>query len=141
MIHEERLRPMVKMAMFDKNDGKACKPMIQYARTDYIAMQLLVSFVTGTIAFGVLCVMWGLYDTAQLMSMLNGTYFFELLKRIAICYGIFMIFYLSATYVVYQFRYTRRRKLVKKYYKNLKEISDIYEREDKLKTPTQKEWE
>ena len=47
MVNEERLRPMVKMAMFDKNEGKHCKPMIEYSRQDYVAMEMLKSFVTG----------------------------------------------------------------------------------------------
>lgn len=139
MIHEERLKPMIKMAMFDKNDGKACKPMIQYARTDYISMQLLGSFVTGTIAFVLLCVMWGLYDTQELMKMLNGPYIFDLLKVVLVKYGIFMVVYLTVTYIVYQIRYSYRRKQVKIYYKNLKEINMIYEREEKLKSPSQQE--
>lgn len=139
MIHEERLKPMIKMAMFDKNDGKACKPMIQYARTDYISMQLLGSFVTGTIAFVLLCVMWGLYDTQELMKMLNGAYIFDLLKVVLVKYGIFMVVYLTVTYIVYQIRYSYRRKQVKIYYKNLKEINMIYEREEKLKSPSQQE--
>lgn len=141
MIHEERLRPMVKMAMFDKNEGRACKPMIQYARTDYISMQLLRSFVAGSIAFAILCVMWVLYDMAELMQMLNGAYIFDLITDIAIRYGIFMIVYLIATYIVYQVRYTHRRKMVKRYYKNLKNINRIYEREDHLKSPAQQDWE
>ncbi|MBR5564857.1 MAG: hypothetical protein IKW08_01700 [Roseburia sp.] len=139
MIHEERLKPMIKMAMFDKNDGKACKPMIQYARTDYISMQLLGSLVTGTIAFVLLCVMWGLYDTQELMKMLNGAYIFDLLKVVLVKYGIFMVVYLTVTYIVYQIRYSYRRKQVKIYYKNLKEINMIYEREEKLKSPSQQE--
>lgn len=141
MINEERLRPMVKMAMFDKNEGKACKPMIQYARTDYISMQLLKSFVAGSIAFAILCVMWGLYDMAELMQMLNGAYIMDFITSVAVRYVIFMIIYLIATYIVYQVRYTYRRKMVKRYYKNLKDINKIYEREEKLKSPRQKEWE
>lgn len=141
MIHEERLKPMIKMAMFDKNDGKACKPMIQYARTDYISMQLLCSFITGTIAFGILCVLWVLYDTQEFMKMLNGAYIFELFKGILIKYGIFMGVYSVATYIVYRVRYTYRRRQVKAYYKNLKEINMLYEREEKLKVPSQQEME
>jgi len=141
MIHEERLRPMVKMAMFDKNEGKACKPMIQYARTDYISMQLLSSFITGSIAFAILCVMWVLYDTQELMQMLNGAYFLGFIKDVAVRYAIFMVIYLAATYVVYQIRYSYRRKMVKTYYKNLNEINIIYEREERLQSPSQKEWE
>lgn len=141
MINEERLRPMVKMAMFDQNEGKACKPMIQYARTDYVSMQLMRSFVAGSVAFVLLCVIWGLYDTAALMQMLNGAHIKTLIIDIVIRYAIFMIVYLLSTYVVYQIRYTRRRKMVKTYYKNLQDINRIYEREERLKSPAQQEWE
>jgi len=141
MIQEERLRPMVKMAMFEKNDGKACKPMIQYARTDYVSMQLLKSFITGSIAFVILCVLWALYDTEALMQVLNGAYILKFITKVGVCYVIFMVVYLIATYIVYQLRYTRRRKLVKLYYKNLKDINKIYEREEHLQSPASKDWE
>lgn len=141
MIHEERLRPMVKMAMFDKNEGKICKPMIQYARTDYISMQLLKSFISGSIAFALLCGMWVLYDTASFMNKLGGAYLKDLVVDVAVCYVIFMGIYFAITYAVYRVRYIYRRKLVKKYYKNLKDINQIYEREERLKSPSQKEWE
>lgn len=141
MVNEERLRPMVKMAMFDKNEGKACKPMIQYARTDYISMQLLRSFVAGSVAFALLCVMWVLYDTAKLMQMLNGAHIKALITDVAIYYAVFMVVYLISTYVVAQIRYSRRRKMVKVYYKNLQDINKIYEREERLRTPAQQEWE
>ncbi|MBQ8280017.1 MAG: hypothetical protein IJZ23_09280 [Roseburia sp.] len=140
MINEERLRPMVKMAMFDKNEGKACKPMIQYARTDYISMQLLRSFISGSIAFAILCVMWALYDTEAMMGMLNAAYIMEFITAVALRYVLFMFVYLTATYVVYQIRYTHRRKMVKTYYKNLQDINKIYEREDKLKAPSKDDW-
>lgn len=141
MIHEERLRPMVKMAMFDKNEGKACKPMIQYARTDYISMQLLRSFVAGSIAFVILCVMWAIYDTSELMKVLNGAYILDFIIDVGIRYAIFMVVYLVAAYVVYQIRYTHRRKMVKSYYKNLQDINKIYEREERLKSPSQQDWD
>ena len=35
MVNEERLHHMIKMAIFDTNQGKECKPMTQYARKDY----------------------------------------------------------------------------------------------------------
>jgi len=75
------------------------------------------------------------------MQLLNGAYFFDFVRMVAVRYGIFMVLYLAVTYIVYQFRYSHGRKLVKGYYKNLKEVSKIYEREDKLKSPAQHESE
>lgn len=139
MINEERLRPMVKMAIFDKNEGKACKPTIQYAREDYISWQLLRSFVTGSIAYVVLCLTWVLYDTEMIMKMLNGMYIFDLLKNAVVLYAAFIVVYLTITYIVYQVRYTKRRRQIKLYYENLKDINKIYDREEKLKSPSQQE--
>lgn len=141
MIHEERLKPMVKMAMFDKNEGNACKPMIQYARTDYISMQLLKSFIYGSMAYVILCVAWGLYDTSALMGMINGGAIKDLAIDVVFYYVIFMVIYLLVTYIVYQIRYTKGRKMVKNYYKNLKDINKNYEREERLRSPSQHDWQ
>ena len=72
MVNEERLRHLIKMAQFDTNDGKQCKPMTQYARKDYVSMRLLGSFVTGTICYGLLMGMWGLYATEELLAKLKS---------------------------------------------------------------------
>ena len=68
MVNEERLHYMIKMAEFDTNDRKASRPMMQYARRDYVSLQLLKSFIVGTIAFGVLFALWALYSMDSLLS-------------------------------------------------------------------------
>ena len=40
MVNEERLHHMIKMAIFDTDQGKECKPMTQYARKDYVSLRL-----------------------------------------------------------------------------------------------------
>ena len=143
MVNEERLRPMVKMAMFDKNDGAECKPMIEYAREDYVAMQMLGSFITGSIAFVLLFGMWALCDIEKVLGMLNAEQLMRFVIGVGIRYAIFLVIYLLATYVVYQLRYSQGRKKVKKYYASLKKINNIYAREEKLKAPAQSDddWE
>ena len=137
MVNEERLRPMVKMAMFDKNEGKHCKPMIEYARQDYVAMEMLKSFVTGTIAFMLMFGIWAVRDIDRAMGMLNAAYLKDFIVDVGLKYLVFLLAYLIVTYVVYQIRYTQGRKKVKKYYNSLKAVNKMYEREEKLRTPSQ----
>ena len=68
MVNEERLHHMIKMAIFDTNQGKECKPMTQYARKDYVSLRMLGSFVSGTIGFALILVTWGIYSMNQLME-------------------------------------------------------------------------
>lgn len=141
MVKEERLKPMVKMAMFDKNDGAECKPMIEYAREDYVAVKLLGSVITGSVAFVLLFAMWIMCDIGKFLDLLNTAKILDFMVQTGIWYGIFLLLYLIVTYVVYQLRYSQGRKKVKKYYASLKKINQIYAREEKLKTPAQKDWD
>ena len=79
MVNEERLHHMIKMAIFDTNQGKECKPMTQYARKDYVSLRMLGSFVSGTIGFALILVTWGIYSMNQLMENLNAMDIQELL--------------------------------------------------------------
>ncbi len=133
MVNEEHLRHMVKMSIYDTDDGKECRPMEQYARKDYVALRMLGSFVAGTIGFGLLFATWILYTMDQLMEGLNSMDIQGTLIAVIVAYLMFMIIYLTVTYMVYNDRYTKGRKKVKRYYNNVKKLNRMYEREDKLK--------
>ena len=133
MVNEQRLHSMIKIAKFDANDGKSCKPMIQYARKDYVALQLLKSFVAGTIAFFMMLGLWVLYSMDALMEQINKMDFVKAATTLGLLYGIFMVIYLLATYIIFNMKYTYGRKKVKKYYAGLKKINAMYLREERLK--------
>ena len=122
MVNEQRLHSMIKIAKFDANDGKRCKPMIQYARKDYVALQLLKSFVVGTIAFFMMLGLWVLYSMDALMEQINKMDFVKAATTLGLLYGIFMVIYLLATYIIFNMKYTYGRKKVKKYYAGLKAL-------------------
>ena len=131
MVNEERSRHLIKMAQFDTNDGKQCKPMTQYARKDYVSMRLLGSFVTGTICYGLLMGMWGLYATEELLAKLNKFDIQGLVMTAVVPYLVFMVIYLGATWVIFNM----------KYYNNLKKVNQMYEREERLRTSDHKDWD
>ena len=141
MVNEQRLHSMIKIAKFDANDGKSCKPMIQYARKDYVALQLLKSFVAGTIAFFMMLGLWVLYSMDALMEQINKMDFVKSAVTLGLFYGIFMLIYLLATYIIFNMKYTYGRKKVKKYYAGLKKINAMYLREERLKTNGNKDRE
>lgn len=141
MVNEERLRHMIKMSQFDTNDGKRCKPMTQYARKDYVSMRLLGSFVTGTIAYGLLLVIWVLYSMEELAGILSSLDIQGALIALGVSYVVFILFYLGATYIVFNMKYTEGRRKVKKYYNSLKQVNQMYDREERLKSADNKDWD
>lgn len=140
MVNEERLQHMIRLSQFDENDGKSCKPMTQYARKDYVALQMLISFVTGTLSYVLLFGLWALQSVDELFAWINTTEIQTLVMIFVLTYLAFLVFYLGVTYIVFHVKYTEGRKKVKKYYASLKKVNQMYEREERLRTD-RAEWE
>lgn len=141
MVNEERLRHLIKMARFDANDGKKCKPMAQYARKDYISLQMLKSFVTGSITYVLLFAIWSLSSVETVVQKITGNQLRGFAIMTIVLYLAFMLIYLLATYIVFHMKYTEGRRKVKKYYNSLKKVNQMYERENRLRAPANKDWE
>ncbi len=132
MLNQERVCEMTKLAIFDQKEGREYKPMIQYFRKDYVAKELLKSFLTGTAAFFILAAALVLYHMEELMDRLNTLDIQRLTVRGILAYAVFLAVYLLITYAVYNMRYTSGRREVKKYYIHLKRVNRIYHEEDQL---------
>lgn len=141
MVNEERLRHMIKLAQFDQNDGAACKPMTQYARKDYVSLQMLKSFVTGSLSYVLVFGLWALHSLEGLFQMISGMEIKAVVIALALSYAVFMVIYLGATYIIFCVKYTQGRKRVKNYYANLKKVNQMYEREERLKATADSDWE
>lgn len=134
MVDEERLGIMIKAAEFDAHEATRCRPMMQYSRGDYIALQMLASFLTGTVTYVLILVLKYLPDAEDIINQLNSLDLLGSAKRLLLYYVIFLAVYLGITYAVYHIRYTRGRRRVKRYYRRIKKLDQMYMREDHLKS-------
>lgn len=130
MLNQERVEEMIRLAVFDQKEGEACKPMIQYFRKDYIVKELLKSFVTGTLAFGIIIGLGVMYQAENIVNSLNKVDIRGTLIEFGTAYLVFMAVYFIVTYVIYYRRYSAGRQKVKKYYVHLKKVSRSYHQED-----------
>ena len=71
MIHNERVRHMVKLQAFEDRKGKEYFPVLKYFRRDFVGLHLIRGFLSGTIAYGVCLLMWGLYYMEELMENIH----------------------------------------------------------------------
>lgn len=139
MISKERVKHMTKLAQYDGRDARAHKRIAGYFRKDYISMEMMKSFLAGTIAFGLLMALWALYDLEQIVSEINKTDLTTFIVGIILRYALFMAVYMVVTYVIYNGRYTRGRKELKEYYHRLKKVNGLYRDEENM--PSADDWE
>lgn len=129
MIHEERVKLMTRMASYEQTEHKKNQKIIRFFRSDYISLEILKTIVASTIAFGIMFVLYMLYDLELFMKEIYQMDLFQFARSVIILYLIFVGILSLVTYIVALYRYNRAWQSTKFFYANLKKMSQMYEEE------------
>ena len=133
MINEERVKQLYKIALYEQNEEKMNRQTGQYYKSDFVGKELIKSILTGTLAFACFAILWMLSSWDDVLESINNLEVVGIAIEMLIFYGIFLVIYLGATYIVYKVRYEVSKKKIKTYIDDLKAVQKMYEREEKLK--------
>lgn len=126
MLNEERIVLMTKMASYEERDGKKNMAIGKYFRSDYIAIQVLKSILSATIAFAIVFALFIFYDFEVFMQDIYKMDLITFAQNILIYYGITIVAYGIISYLIYSYRYAKAKKSLKCYYHNLKKLNSLY---------------
>lgn len=132
MLNEERIRLMTEMAIYEKREGRRDEQIDAYFEADYLSSQLLKSFLSATVVFLILTGVYCLYHFEELMLTIYSMDLKTELRTLAVRYVLFLIVFLAVTLIIYVRRYHRTRRNLRAYYRDLKELSAGYERNEDL---------
>ena len=129
MIHNERVRHMVQLQAFSDRKGKEDFPVVRYFRGDYVGLHLLKGFISGTVAYGVGLLMWGICNMEMLMENVHTMDLKQFAITVLLRYLLCLIIYLAAVFVYAKVKYTRAKKEIKGYNRHLKRLIGSFERD------------
>ncbi len=127
MLNEERVILMTKLASYEAGEGKKNVAIGSYFRSDYIGWQVLKSIISASIAFVVVFAMYIFYDFEVFMMDIYKMDLLEFCKNVLIWYAVVVGAYAVISYIVYTYRYSKARKSLRLYYKNLRKLANMYE--------------
>ncbi len=127
MLNEERVILMTKLASYEAGEGKKNVAIGSYFRSDYIGWQVLKSIISATIAFVVVFAMYIFYDFELFMTDIYKMDLLEFCRNILIRYAVVVGGYAIVSYIIYTYRYSKARKSLRLYYRNLKKLADMYD--------------
>ena len=133
MISKERVTELTHMAIYDQHEEKPAQQSGQYYCRDYVGKEVLKSFFSGTIAFGALFGLVFLVNMDMFFERLTSSDLTMLIFELALIYVLFMALYMLITVSVYYFRFKKGRNQLREYYRRVKKINKMYEREERLK--------
>lgn len=126
MINQERTRLMTKLALYDTKAGKKELKITRYFPGDYVAVQMIWSFVCGTMAFVIIAVLAALYNIETLMLELFSMDITLFARNILVAYIIFIACYICICYGYHSYRYGKFKKRVNAYILRVKELYKHY---------------
>ena len=107
MLNQERIILMTKMASYEEKEGKRNNAIMNYFRGDYVWLQVMKSFVCGTIY------------KMDLMEFGRSV-----LMKYLLAIGIYSI----VSYAIYCYRYARAKNGVRLYMNNLRRLASMYDK-------------
>lgn len=120
---------MVQLQAFSDRKGKEDFPVVRYFRGDYVGLHLLKGFISGTVAYGVGLLMWGICNMEMLMENVHTMDLKQLAITVLLRYLLCLIIYLAAVFVYAEEKYTRAKKEIKGYNRHLKRLIGSFERD------------
>lgn len=133
MVNEDRVKRLYKIAVYEKNEEKLHRQAGQYYRVDYIGKEVLKSIFTGTVAYGIMAILWMMSNWDLMLYQINTLEIVDTILVMLVIYVGFMMIYIFATIMVYFYRYKNSIQKVERYVEDLKVAHNMFEREEKLK--------
>ncbi|MCR5829361.1 MAG: hypothetical protein K6F93_03315 [Lachnospiraceae bacterium] len=130
MIDNNKVRIMTRMSIYEKHEGKEDLRFNKYFKSDYARLQVLRTLVSVSIAYIIFALLFVLYNLEYIIDNVLTLDYPALGKQILGGYIVVLAVYLIGSLVGYSLKYQFSRKRLKKYYKLIRELREIYKDED-----------
>lgn len=131
MLDKKRIRLMVRMASYEKNNAKQDQKISSYYKKDYISLNTLITILWITVGYAIvvgvaaICGMEVLFDNLTITRML-------ILGGLVIAgYIIVIVIYGVCASSYYKQKHNRAKQRVKRYYRDISRLENYEKKERK----------
>ncbi|MEG2145769.1 MAG: hypothetical protein RRY06_03960 [Lachnospiraceae bacterium] len=129
MLNEERVKLMVKMAMYESKFGDEEFKISSYYKRDYTSLHTIATIIWSTIGYAIAVILLGLVFMDKLLNHATLRTFITVGGVTIVLYILVLILCGIAANQFYQRKYNKAKHRVKQYYRELVELNKIYKKE------------
>lgn len=130
MLNEERVKHMVKLALYETKNGDEEFKISSYYKKDYINFNMCRSIVWMTVAYIILLVLLGMTFMSKLLADFSIAKIVLVVIAVVGIYVALLITYIVASRKFYKRKHARAYHHVKRFTEDLAELESMYEKED-----------
>lgn len=127
MLNEEKIRLMTDIAVFEKENGRKMAGITSYFKGDYISRNMIRGFLSYTLCFIFVLIIWGLYNMDVFLSTIGLDALISAAQKAVIFYIAGLLSYLAIIYAVYANRYNYEAQKLRIYTAKLKHLDKRYD--------------
>lgn len=131
MVNEEKVKLMTKLAIYESTKGKKQLNISKYYKRDYVRYNMFKTAVAATVAYLIIVGAYILLNVEEILLQLNDLDFLHEATRIGVSYVIFLVVYMVAARFVYSHKYEKVKPDVIIYNHDLKQLKELYDKEEK----------
>lgn len=131
MLNERKIRLMTKTAIYEQGKGKEDIKINNYGGSDYVRFNMLKTILAATVSAILILGLVVLYKMEDLMADMMKLDLAKLGREVLFLYIIFIVVYAIISLIVYQQKYYRASKRLKRYNANLSKIASIAKKDAK----------
>jgi len=129
MLNKDRVMLMTRMASYEAGEGKKHMNVVRFFKGDYIAVGILKALICATLSFAMILGLYIYYSFDVFMENMYDMDILAFVRDILIKYAWFAGIYVLITYIVCTIRYNISRRKLKRYFKNLKVLKQMYDKQ------------
>lgn len=122
MVNKNKVRLMARTAIYEKHNGKEDFKVTAYGSSDYIRFNLLKTLVGITISVLLASFVYVLYSSEDVFQIFFKLDLQALGRLVIVAYILSLGVYVIVSILYYQYNYSKAKKRVKHYNKNLIKI-------------------
>lgn len=128
MIHENKVKLMIKAAIFEKNEHKKAMEMIRYRRRDYVVLHVILSWICAVAMLGLIAGIAVIYMIGRESQIISDLSYLRMIIIIGtVLFVMFSLIYCCIVYWHYVELYEEAKKKIDRYEQILKQLNEFYE--------------
>lgn len=130
MLNEKRVKHMVKLALYESEDGQEEIKIHQQTRKQYLNRNILFSVMWMTVAYLLVAIFLYKLLCERLVEELSTMQTFFVLAAMAVVYFALLIVYAVRSGFFYEKKYKRAKRRIGAFTKALQDLEKMYEEEE-----------
>ena len=130
MLNEEKIRLMTRTAIYEKREGKEDMKVNQYSGSDYVRFNMLKTLIGVTISVFLCSCIYLICSSEDIFQLIFQIDVRALARLLLTAYFLSLVVYVIISLLYYQYKYSKAKKQLKLYNKNLNLIEEYEDMEE-----------